>query len=156
MKAWICLGSNLNKPEEQLQTAVKYLKEKCFFRIIKEGKPLSSKPFGYTDQPDFINQLIQVETLLSAHELLCFVKNVEKELGRLDTFKWGPRTIDLDIIFYEDEIIDKDDLKIPHPGIVEREYLLKLLNDMIPDYIHPELNKTIREIYSNFQKEEIR
>jgi 2-amino-4-hydroxy-6-hydroxymethyldihydropteridine diphosphokinase len=155
MKAWICLGSNLNKPEEQLQKALKYLREKCYFKVLQAGTPIVSKPYGYTDQPDFVNQLLQVETLLTAQELLCFVKSAEKELGRVDTFKWGPRTIDIDIILYENEIIKTDDLQIPHPGIVDREYLLKLLSELIPDYIHPELNKTIKELYSNFHKEEI-
>lgn len=153
MKAWLCLGSNQEKPFQQLQKAVSYLKEKCYITILKEGKALKTKPFGYTDQPDFSNQLLQIETPLSAEELLIFLKKAELELGRFPTFKWGPRTIDIDILFYEDEIIDKEELVIPHPGIAAREYLLQLLCEEIPDYVHPRLKKSIRELNDIFLKE---
>jgi len=153
MKAWLCLGSNQEKPFLQLEKAVSYLKEKCYITVLKEGRALQTKPFGYTDQPDFVNQLLQIETPLSADELLVFLKQAELELGRFPTFKWGPRTIDLDILLYENEVINKDDLIIPHPGIAEREYLLQLLMDEIPDYVHPVLQKTIRELHVNLNKE---
>jgi len=153
MKAWLCLGSNKNNPFEQLERAVNYLSKKCYIAILKEGKPINTKPFGYTEQPDFANQLIQIETPLNAEELLIFLKKTEIELGREKTFKWGPRSIDIDILFYENEVINKSGLIIPHPGIAEREYLLNLLNEEIPDYIHPLLKKSILEIYNNYQKE---
>lgn len=153
MKAWLCLGSNLNEPERQLQKAVQYLREKCYINVLKEGKSILTKPFGYTDQPDFANQLLEIETRLSPRELLIFLKSSEVELGRKPTFKWGPRSIDLDILFYEDRVINTDELVIPHPGIRQREYLLSLLNDMIPDFKHPELNKTMQELYIEFMQQ---
>lgn len=153
MKVWLCLGSNQNNPFEQLDRAVRLLNGKCYITIIKEGQPVSTKPFGYTDQPDFANQLIQIETPLNAEELLIFLKKTEIELGREKSFKWGPRLIDIDILFYENEVINKSELIVPHPGIAEREYLLNLLCEEIPDYIHPLLKKSIREIYNNYQKE---
>lgn len=153
MKAWLCLGSNLNNPELQLQRAMQYLREKCYISVLREGKTLVTKPFGYTDQPDFVNQLLEIETRLSPQELLIFLKSSEVELGRETTFKWGPRNIDLDILFYEDRVIKTDELVIPHPGITQREYLLYLLYELIPEYTHPELNKTIKELYSEFMKQ---
>jgi 2-amino-4-hydroxy-6-hydroxymethyldihydropteridine diphosphokinase len=153
VKAWICLGSNLNEPKAQLTKAVHYLREKCFITVLREGAVVMAKPFGYANQPDFANQLLEIETRLSPHELLLFLKRSETELGRQPTFKWGPRNIDLDILFYEDRVIKSDELVIPHSGITEREYLLRMLNDIIPDYRHPELKKTISEIYDNFLKQ---
>lgn len=153
MKAWLCLGSNQDKPFQQLEKAVRYLNEKCYVTILKEGRAVQTKPFGYINQPDFVNQLIYIETPLSAEELLIFLKKAELELGRFPTFKWGPRTIDLDILFYENEVINKENLVIPHPGIAEREYLLQLLMDELPDYVHPLLQKSIRELHENLIKE---
>jgi dihydroneopterin aldolase / 2-amino-4-hydroxy-6-hydroxymethyldihydropteridine diphosphokinase len=153
MKAWLCLGSNQDNPFHQLERTLKYLAEKCYIKILQQGKPISSKPYGYADQPDFANQLIQIETPLKAKELLAFLKNAEIELGRKPTFKYGPRLIDLDIIFFEDEVIKDTRLTVPHPGITKREYLLNMLNEMIPDYIHPELKLSIKHLYDNFPKD---
>jgi dihydroneopterin aldolase / 2-amino-4-hydroxy-6-hydroxymethyldihydropteridine diphosphokinase len=149
MKAWICLGSNLDKPMQQLEKAVNYLQEKCYVTILRQGKAFMTKPFGYKNQPDFANQLLEIETLLTPSELLIFLKNAELELGRKPTFKWGPRTIDMDIVFYGDEIINSEDLTIPHSGAADREYLLLLLNEVIPDYVHPVLKQSISSIYKN-------
>jgi len=154
MKACLCLGSNLNNPIKQLEKAVKYLGEKCYINIIKAGDLISTKPFGYKEQPDFANQLLLIDTPLSARELLIFIKKTEKELGRIETFKWGPRSIDIDIILYEDEIINEEHLKLPHPGIMEREFLLKMLAEMMPDYIHPVEKKTISTLLSEYKSKE--
>ena len=153
MKAWICLGSNQDNPKQQLEKAVKYLQEKCYITVLQHGKAVITKPFGYMKQPDFANQLLEIETLLTPAELLAFLKNAELELGRKPSFKWGPRTIDMDIVFYGDEIINSEELIIPHPGVADREYLLLLLNEVIPDYVHPVLKQTISNIYKNLQKE---
>ena len=151
MQAIICLGSNLDNPLHQLELATAYLQEKCYVNILQKGNVTMTKPFGYEDQPDFANQLLEIETPLSPIELLVFLKSAEQVLGRKPTFKWGPRSIDLDIIFYTDKIINTEDLTIPHPGIADREYLLSLLNELIPDYIHPVLQKSVSTIYKEFQ-----
>ena len=147
MIAWLCLGSNQDDPEKHLKQAVSYLQEKCYIKILQTGKIHQTKPYGYIDQPDFTNQLLQVETPLNPHELLTFLKKAETELGRKPTFKWGPRVIDLDIVFYENKVINSDELILPHPGIMDRTYLLQLLNEVIPDYIHPVNGQSIRTIY---------
>lgn len=150
MKAVLCLGSNLEEPFLQLEKTVSFLEEKCYITILKKGRAINTKPFGYEEQPDFANQLLKIDTPLSAFELLFFLKKAETELGRTPTFKWGPRLIDIDIVFYEDEIINDTNLQIPHPGIMDREYLLLMLNEMMPDYIHPEHRLSINTIYNNF------
>ncbi len=152
MKVWLSLGSNLEEPFKQMERAVKYLNEKCFITVLRLSDAIETKPIGITDQPDFVNQIILIETPLSAIELLIFLKNAESHLGRTPGPKWGPRIIDMDILLYGDDIITKTELTIPHQAILEREYLLKLLNDMIPDYIHPVTKETINKIYTKFQE----
>jgi dihydroneopterin aldolase/2-amino-4-hydroxy-6-hydroxymethyldihydropteridine diphosphokinase len=153
MKAWLCLGSNQDKPKEQLERAVEFLNNKCYVKIVRKGNVHITKPFGHTDQPDFANQLLEINTVLSAEELLAFIKTTEVELGRKPTFRWGPRLIDIDIVFYGDETINREDLTIPHPGVKDRHYLLQLLNEAIPDYVHPELKHSISHLYKNLSKE---
>jgi len=152
MRVWLSLGSNLEQPFLQLERAVGYLKEKCYIQILRMSEAIETKPFGIVDQPDYANQIIEIETPLTAHELLIFLKNTERHLGRLPGLKWGPRIIDMDILFYGNEIIKTEELSVPHPAIAERAYLLKLLNSMIPDYVHPEIKKTISSINDKFQK----
>ncbi len=146
-KAWLCLGSNLDNPSRQVEKAAGYLEEKCFIKILRRSRVALSKPFGYTDQPDFANQLLEIETRLSASELLAFTQEAEGVLGRQPTFKWGPRLIDIDIVFWGDDIINTNNLRIPHPGSLDREYLLILLNEMIPEYVHPQTGLTICQMY---------
>jgi 2-amino-4-hydroxy-6-hydroxymethyldihydropteridine diphosphokinase len=150
MKAWLCLGSNLDNPFAQLNRALRYLNEKCYINLLRTSEAISTKPYGYADQPDFANQIIEIETSLKPEELAVFVKNAEADLGRSTTFKWGPRIIDIDILFCEDIVIKTAELTIPHIGIPVRGYLLKLLYDTIPDYVHPELNQTMSELYHKF------
>ncbi len=152
MRAVLCLGSNLDEPFLQLEKAIRFLESKCYITILKKGKAIMTKPYGFTEQPDFANQLIQIDTSLSAMELLLFIKNMEIELGRKPSFKWGPRLIDIDIVFYEDEIVKSNNLIIPHPGVMQREYLLRMLKELIPDYVHPEHKQTIDTIYNNLIK----
>jgi 2-amino-4-hydroxy-6-hydroxymethyldihydropteridine diphosphokinase len=150
MKAWLSLGSNLDNPFMHLERALAYMQDKCYIKILRCSEAVLSKPFGFTDQPDFANQVVEVETILKLDELFAFVKCAELDLGRKPTFKWGPRIIDLDILFYENVVIATPDLIVPHPGIPYRGYLLSLLNSMIPDYMHPELKVNIAELHSKF------
>jgi 2-amino-4-hydroxy-6-hydroxymethyldihydropteridine diphosphokinase len=152
LKTWLSLGSNLEDPFKQLERALNYLMEKCYIKVLSVSEAIATKPFGNINQPDFANQVVLIDTPLSAQELMTFLKAAEKHLGRVPGEKWGPRLIDLDILFYGDEVLDTEDLKIPHPAILQRDYLLKLLNTMIPEYIHPEENESINSIYCKFHK----
>jgi dihydroneopterin aldolase/2-amino-4-hydroxy-6-hydroxymethyldihydropteridine diphosphokinase len=150
MKVWLSLGSNLEQPFQQLERAIKYLREKCYITVLRLSEAIETKPIGYTPQPDFANQIIQIETSLSARELLIFLMNAESHLGRIPGQKGGPRLIDLDILFYGEDVIKTSELSVPHHAIPERGFLLKLLNDMIPEFVHPETLETINSMYDKY------
>nr|HPR18631.1 2-amino-4-hydroxy-6-hydroxymethyldihydropteridine diphosphokinase [Candidatus Cloacimonadota bacterium] len=103
-------------------------------------------PYGKTDQPDFLNCVLKIETDLSSREVLKLCLKIEKNLGRVRHETWGPRTIDIDLLLYEHEIVAEPDLQIPHPGIPQREFLLKSLVELCPEYLHPLTHKSIREM----------
>lgn len=103
------------------------------------------------DQPKFINMAAEVETGEEPQRLLEILKSIEKEMGREQTFRWGPRTIDLDILFYDDLVMDTPDLRIPHPLMYQREFVLRPLSEIAPDKVHPVLKKTVRELLSELR-----
>ncbi len=150
MTVWLSLGSNLSNPAHQLERAISFITEKCYLTLLRQSRMMSTKPVGFIDQPDFVNQVIEVSTSLSPRELLRFLKQAETELGRESGFHWGPRLIDLDILLYNDKIINEEGLNIPHPEILNRSFILELLQELIPDYIHPEKGKTLKQIYQEF------
>lgn len=142
---YLALGSNVGIGEKQFDLAIKFLAEKL--TNIKESPRYSSKAVGFVDQPDFLNSVIWAQTTLSPPDLLQFTQLAEKSVGRIRRFHWGPREIDIDIIFYDDQIIDKPDLAIPHPRFAEREFVLKPLCDLNPDLIDPVSKKAVRDLY---------
>ncbi|MBU4319949.1 MAG: 2-amino-4-hydroxy-6-hydroxymethyldihydropteridine diphosphokinase, partial [Nitrospinae bacterium] len=103
-------------------------------------------PWGVKDQPKFINMAIEAETDKKPEELLRVLEEIEKEIGRTETVKWGPRVIDLDILFYDDLILKTQDLEIPHPLMHERAFVLKPLCEIAPDKRHPVTEKTVKEM----------
>ncbi|HEX8931821.1 MAG TPA: 2-amino-4-hydroxy-6-hydroxymethyldihydropteridine diphosphokinase, partial [Patescibacteria group bacterium] len=141
---FLALGSNIGNKKEQINSAVKLLGQQI--KNIQLAKFYETKPMYYEDQEDFLNTALKGETELSPEELLKFVKTIEKKLGRQKRFRNGPREIDIDILFYDDLILNEKNLIIPHPQIPEREFVLKPLMDMAPDFIHPVLQKSIHEI----------
>ena len=108
-----------------------------------------TKPVGNIHQPDFLNCIVECETELNSYELMQTLLNIEKKLGRERKEKWGPRTIDLDILFFNDKITDTDDLKIPHPEIINRPFILQLMNELAPKFMHPKLNQTMEQLYEH-------
>lgn len=149
--AYISLGSNLGKREENCNQAIKLLKENGI-AVKKQSKMYETEPWGVKDQPKFINMAIEVETDRKPNELLLILKQIEKELGRIETGKWGPRVIDLDILFYNDLVLDKPDLKIPHPYLHEREFMLKPLCEIAPDKKHSVTKKTVEEMLNQLRR----
>jgi len=109
--------------------------------VVKPGQPV---------QPDFLNAVFEVETGLDPERLLDLLETIERELGRSQKGDWSPRTIDLDILLYENLVLDSPRLKVPHPEMVRRPFVLKPLADLAPDVVHPVLRKTIKEILWNF------
>lgn len=151
LTAYIGIGSNLGSREENCERAIKLLIENGV-TVTKRSSMIETKPWGVKEQEDFLNLAIEIETSLSPDELLKLLKKIEVEVGRLPTTRWGPRIIDLDILFYDDLIITTPELEIPHPRISEREFVLKSLAEIAPDKVHPVLGKSIRKLLSEINK----
>ena len=145
---FLCLGGNLGDRKENLENAIELL-EKNAGTIIKRSSVYETASWGNTDQPAYLNQVLQLTTDLSAENLLDTCLNVERNLGRTRTMKWENRLIDIDILFFNSEIINIAKLKIPHPLLHERLFVLKPLNEIAPGYIHPVYNKTVKELFEN-------
>lgn len=143
------LGSNMGKKEDNIRLAIEMLKERIDIEIV--SSIIETEPYGYTEQPRFLNCCLMGKTALLPRELLEFVLGIEKKMGRVREFKWGPRNIDIDILFYDDLIIEQDDLIIPHPELYKREFVLIPLLEIAPEFIHPKFKKTIRELYESLK-----
>lgn len=141
---FISLGSNLGDRRENLRAAVAALPPAV--RVTAQSPVYQTAPWGYADQPDFLNQVVEGETELSPRELLVHLKSLESRLGREKTFRYGPRQIDLDILFYADFIVEESDLQIPHPRLHERAFVLVPLADLAPDWVHPRLGLEVQAL----------
>ena len=146
-KVFIALGSNIGNLEDNLNIAIKKLAE--FSKIEKISPFYTTKPQGFLDQADFLNGVCLIETELPPQDLLKKLKEIEKEMGRKKTFKDGPRIIDLDIIYYDDIILNTPDLTIPHPRAHERMFVMKGMLEISPKHLHPVLKKTTEKIIEN-------
>lgn len=153
-RIYLLLGTNLGKLKENLMNAIEEL-SKNGIKILKKSKIYKTKPWGKEDQPDFINMVVEVETGLNPKELLETIKDIERKLKREKTEKWGPRIIDIDILFYGNQIINEPDLTIPHPYFFERPFAIIPMQDIAPDFIPPDYKKSIKEIASGVSYEGI-
>ncbi|MPQ44119.1 2-amino-4-hydroxy-6-hydroxymethyldihydropteridine diphosphokinase [Clostridium tarantellae] len=146
-KAYIAYGSNLGDKEQNIKEALLRIGELSHTKVIKTSKLIETEPWGYTEQDNFLNGVCEIKTLLTPKELMNFMLHIEKELKRERSIKWGPRTIDLDILLYNDLITDDDDsIIIPHPRMHMREFVLNPLNEIAPYLIHPLYKKRIFEL----------
>ncbi len=141
---YLGLGTNLGDRKQNISKAIEAISLKM--SISKQSSLYETTAWGYTDQPNFLNQVIEVETHLSPLRLLNFLKKTEVELGRVENFRYGPRPIDIDILFYDDLIKTTSRLQIPHPRIPARAFVLVPLNEIAPGFVHPVLKKTIAEL----------
>lgn len=144
-KALLLLGSNKGLKEKQLSDAAVQLEEKAG-KIVKHSSVYKTAAWGNTNQPDFLNMAVEIETVKNAHELLASILDIEKRMGRKRNGKWQARIIDIDILFFNNEIIETDKLVIPHPFIQERRFTLVPLNEIAENYVHPVYRKTIGEL----------
>jgi 2-amino-4-hydroxy-6-hydroxymethyldihydropteridine diphosphokinase len=142
---YLGIGSNLGDKQGNCLHALQSLSTKGV-TITKRSSLYKTHPWGVEDQPDFMNMAIEAETSLSPTELLLALKEIENEMGRKVGSRWGPRLIDLDVLLYDDRIVQSEDLVIPHPLLHRRDFVLLPLMEISPERVHPVLNKTIHEL----------
>lgn len=141
---YLGFGSNVGNKRKFINGALSALSGGV--KIQSASSFYRTEPWGNRDQPAFYNLCAKGTTTLSPKELLAFIKSVEAKLGRTHREKWGPREIDIDLLFYDSEIIKSPRLEVPHPHIAERAFVLVPLKEIAPDLVHPELKKTIAEL----------
>lgn len=142
---YIGIGSNLGDRKRNCRRAVELLRREGV-RVAKASSLHETGPWGVVGQPDFINMAVEAETALSPRELLVLLKSMEKEMGREEGVRWGPRVIDLDILLYEGLVLEEPGLRIPHPLMHLRGFVLGPLAEIAPGVMHPVLGKSIRDI----------
>ena len=142
--AYLGLGSNLGQREANLARAVHLLGQRM--RPLRVSSIYETPPWGYTDQPDFLNCVLEAETTLAAPSLLESVKGLEREMGREPSFLYGPRLIDVDLLLYGDQTTDLLDLQIPHPRLSQRAFVLVPLAELAAGLVHPTLKLTVAEL----------
>ncbi|MCI9532849.1 MAG: 2-amino-4-hydroxy-6-hydroxymethyldihydropteridine diphosphokinase [Lachnospiraceae bacterium] len=145
-RAYIAIGSNLGEREQLIRQGIEGLRDLEGCTVEQVSGIITTKPYGVTDQPDFLNGMVALRTLLLPEELLGQLHQIEQEAGRRRSLRWGPRTLDLDIIFYDHAVIDTKELQIPHPDMQNREFVLKPLAEIVPYYRHPLFGKTVQEM----------
>ncbi len=144
IQVFLGIGTNLGDRERNLQEARAALSQRL--EILKESSIYQTAPWGYLDQPAFLNQVIEAQTDLSSLNLLDFLKQTEKQLGRQANFRFGPRLIDLDILFYGNRIIQTPRLQVPHPRLSERAFVLIPLAEIAPEFVHPQNKQTVTQL----------
>lgn len=143
------LGSNLNKPVMQLQNALNNLS--MYFALQKVSNTYKSQSLLKDNQEDYYNITVLAKTDKTPQEILSITQKIEKDMGRIKLKKWGERVIDIDIIDYNREIFKSDNLEIPHNQMIYRSFVLKPLQDIMPDYIHPELKISVQDMINNLK-----
>lgn len=151
---YLSLGTNIGDRKDHLDTAKELLPPHVV--VEEESSIYETEPWGYTDQPDFLNQVIRGRTSLKPKELLAYLKDIEKQMGRKKSFKYGPRIIDIDILFYDQETYQDSDLEIPHPRLLERAFVLVPLVDIAPKLRHPVHGREIRALLSDVDQSGVR
>ena len=152
--AYIAFGSNMGNRKKTILAAMEKMREKGM-NFLKISTFYETKPYGVTEQDDFMNCVAQIETELNPMSLLDTLLNIERSLGRTREKRWGPRTIDLDIIFYDKKIVNFADLIIPHPDMQNRLFVLEPLSEIAPDYVHPSLHKSVNEMLKALKEKEV-
>lgn len=142
---YLLLGSNMGNSQAQLDTAIKNI-EQQIGAVDRQSKRYATAAWGNTNQPDFLNQVLIVSTSLSALQLIEVILSIEKKMGRVRTTPNAPRIIDIDILFFNKDIIDEPHLSVPHPQIQNRRFVLIPLNELSPNFTHPLLNKNIHRL----------
>ena len=152
IKAYIGIGSNLGDRQRNIENAISILGSQSSTKVTAISEMYVTKPVGYTEQEDFVNGAVEIRTLLSPYQLLDFLHSIEMQLKRERIIHWGPRTIDLDILYYGNLLISDDRLVVPHPRMHERLFAVKPMCDIAPYIIHPLLGKSMLELKAELEK----
>ena len=152
--AYIGIGSNLGDRKLYLDQAVEQLGKDPYIRVIRSAKYIETEPYGPVEQPDFLNGAVELETLYSPQELLSVLHDIEQEAGRKRIVHWGPRTLDLDILLYDDAVIRESDLCIPHVEMERRTFVLEPLAEIAPHVVHPISRKTVSQLLEELKNSE--
>jgi 2-amino-4-hydroxy-6-hydroxymethyldihydropteridine diphosphokinase len=142
---YLSLGGNLGNTREIFERSYPMIENKVG-SIIQKSSLYQTAAWGLRDQSDFINQVLLVESSLAPHEILFEIQAIEKALGRERLITWGPRTLDLDILFIDQEVIQASNLQVPHPHIQDRKFILIPLHEIAADWIHPVFKKSVKEL----------
>lgn len=142
---YLALGTNLGNRAANLKAAIDSLEPQM--HVLKKSPIYETPPWGYEDQAAFLNMAIKADTYVEPLPLLKHLKRLEIVLGRVPSVQNGPRLIDIDLLFYDDRIVFTEGIIVPHPRLHERGFVLVPMNDIAPDFIHPVLKKTIRELF---------
>jgi len=145
-RAYIGIGSNLGDREAAFKAALTALADTKHITVLKVSAPLETEPIGGPEQPDFLNAAAELQTSLLPRALLGRLLAIEDELGRVRVEIWGPRVIDLDLLLYDDQVIDEPGLQVPHPLMHTRAFVLKPLTEIAPQAMHPALAKTAAQL----------
>lgn len=150
--AYIAAGSNMGDRRTYIDEAMKQLGACSHTKVTAVSDIISTKPYGGVEQDDFLNAVAEIETLLTPGELLKFLHEIEQNAGRERLIHWGPRTLDLDIVFYDKLIYEDNDLIIPHVDMENRDFVLRPMCMIAPNFRHPILNKTMRQLLDELGK----
>lgn len=145
-RVFLSIGSNMGDKQNYLKSAVDKIKAHPRMKQVIVSDFIETEPYGFVEQDSFLNGAIGVYTLMSPQELLAYLHRLEAEADRVRTMRWGPRTLDLDIIFYDDLILETKDLIIPHVDMENRDFVLRPLAQIAPAFLHPVLNKRVAKL----------
>ncbi|SFE72945.1 2-amino-4-hydroxy-6-hydroxymethyldihydropteridine diphosphokinase [Trichococcus pasteurii] len=152
---YIALGTNLEPRATHLEKALELFRSLPDVEVKRVSSIYESKPVGYLDQPDFLNLVFEADTDLLPMDLLDSCQNIEQELGRVRTIRFGPRTLDVDIVLYGVESIEEERLTVPHPRMQERSFVLLPLQELNPEFVVPGWNKTVNELVAELPPEDL-
>jgi 2-amino-4-hydroxy-6-hydroxymethyldihydropteridine diphosphokinase len=152
--AYIGIGSNLGDKLNHCEKAISEISRIDRHKLLAKSSLFKTQPIGHASQDWFVNGVIKIETDLEPPELFRTLKTIESRLGRTKTFRWGPRTIDLDLLFFDDIEIHTEELQIPHPQIQNRQFVLVPLAEIDRHLIHPVFKKTIQELLNNLKEDQ--
>ena len=152
-RVYIGVGSNMGDRMEYISRAIDRIEAQEDTRVVHVSSLIETKPYGGVEQEDFLNGCIAIDTLKEPMELLDFLMDLEKQAGRKRTIHWGPRTLDLDILMYDDRIVNERELTIPHKEMHKRMFVLEPLEEIAPYLMHPLLQKTVTQLKETLEKE---